>query len=77
MNIVDGAKQVLISVPNNRKITAIEDKNAFGTDILAKFAISTLKVAGADENINSEYARDYTVYIYSPDAALSSNTYTV
>ena len=77
MNIVDGAKQVLISVPNNRKITAIEDKNAFGTDILAKFATSTLKVAGADENINSEYARDYTVYIYSPDAALSSNTYTV
>ena len=77
MNIVDGAKQVLIAVPNNRKITAIEDKNAFGTDILAKFATSILKVAGADENINSEYARDYIVYIYSPDAALSSNTYTV
>lgn len=77
INIVDGAKQVLIAVPNNRKITAIEDKNAFGTDILAKFATSTLKVAGADENVDSEYARDYTVYIYSPDAALSSNTYTV
>ena len=77
MNIVDGAKQVLIAVPSNRKITAIEDNNAFGTDILVKFATSILKVAGADENINSEYARDYTVYIYSPDAALSSNTYTV
>jgi hypothetical protein len=35
------------------------------------FTRSTVKVAGADNDINSEHAIDYAVWTWTPDAAFS------
>lgn len=79
MSIVEGAKQVVIAVPEGRKVTKVADANAFGTDVFGSFVKQTVSVGGADataETIGS-YAKDYNVYVYSPAAALGANTYTV
>ena len=79
VNVVEGAKQVIIAVPANRKVTKVADEAAFGTDIFEKFTSSTVSVGGADataDNIGS-YATNYTVYVYAPSTALGANTYTV
>lgn len=79
INIVEGAKQVMIAVPAGKKVAAVKDIKAFGLDILSRFEKSTVSVGGADatsENIGA-YAKDYNVYVYSPATALGENTYTV
>lgn len=79
VEIVEGAKQVIIAVPANRTVTKVADEAAFGTDIFEKFVPSTVSVGGADataDNIGS-YSTSYNVYVYAPSAALGANTYTV
>jgi hypothetical protein len=79
VTVVEGAKQVIIAVPANRKVTKVADKAAFGTDIFEKFDSETVSVGGADATANSvgNYATNYTVYTYNPSTALGANTYTV
>lgn len=79
VTIVEGAKQVIIAVPANRKITKVADEGAFGTDIFSEFSSTTVSVGGADATASSvgNYATNYTVYTYTPSAALGANTYTV
>lgn len=79
VEVVEGAKQVIIAVPANRTVTKVADEAAFGTDIFEKFVSSTVSVGGADataDNIGS-YPTNYNVYVYAPSAALGANTYTV
>lgn len=79
VTVVEGAKQVIIAVPANRKVTKVADEAAFGTDIFEKFSSETVSVGGADATANSvgNYATNYTVYTYNPSTALGANTYTV
>lgn len=73
VTVVDGAKQVIIAVPTGQTLSKVADVNAFGTDIASEFVKSTVGVEGA----NGYDAKDYNVYVYSPKAALSANTYNV
>ena len=79
VTVAEGAKQVIIAVPANRKVIKVADKAAFGTDIFEKFGSETVSVGGADATANSvgNYATNYTVYTYNPSTALGANTYTV
>ena len=79
VTVAEGAKQVIIAVPANRKVTKVADEAAFGTDIFEKFGSETVSVGGADATANSvgNYATNYTVYTYNPSTALGANTYTV
>lgn len=79
VEVIEGAKQVIIAVPANRKVTKVADEAAFGTDIFEKFVDTTISVGGADATADSvgSYATNYTVYTYNPDTALGANTYTV
>ncbi len=75
------ANFVMIAVPDGRKITKVEDGNAFGTDIFSEFTqvSGTVDVGGADataDNIGN-YKTAYNVWTYAPKASLSANTYTV
>lgn len=83
VNVVEGAKQVIIAVPSGRTVTKVADEGAFGTDIFSEFTKLTgdnmIEVGGADatsSNIGS-YAANYNVYVYAPSTALGANTYTV
>jgi hypothetical protein len=79
ISVVEGAKCVVIAVPEGRKVTKVADEGAFGTDILSSFTVSTVSIGGADattENIGLN-AKDYNVYVYNPSTALGANTYTV
>lgn len=79
VSVVEGAKCVVIAVPEGRKVTKVADEGAFGTDILSSFTVSTVSIGGADattENIGLN-AKDYNVYVYNPSTALGANTYTV
>ena len=73
ISIAEGSNQVIIAVPASYNVTKVADKEAFGTDIFAKFVKSTVSVAGAAEGYNT----DYNVYVYEPSTALGKNTYTV
>lgn len=74
VNVVEGAKQVIIAVPSSKKITKVLDVAAFGTDIFGKFNEPVVvKVEGA----NGYTAIDYKVYTYTPATALGKNTYKV
>lgn len=78
--VVEGAKQVIIAVPDGRKVTKVADEAAFGTDIFEKFVLTeAVSVGGADATADSigNYATNYNVYVYSPATALGANTYTV
>lgn len=79
MSIVENAKQVIIAVPVGRKVTKVADNGAFGTDLLPKMFSSIVSVGGADASANNigENAKNYNVYVYAPDTALSANTYTI
>jgi hypothetical protein len=76
---VEGAKCVVIAVPEGRKVTKVADEGAFGTDIFSSFTVSTVSIGGADataEDIGLN-AKNYNVYVYNPSTALGANTYTV
>ena len=73
VDVVEGAKQVIVAVPTGRVVTKIADEGAFGTDIFSKFVLNSVDVEGA----NDYAVKAYNVYVYSPDAALGANTYTV
>ena len=73
MSIAEGSNQVIIALPASYKVTKVADKEAFGTDIFAKFVKHTVSVAGASEG----YDTDYNVYVYEPSTSLGKNTYTV
>lgn len=79
MSIVENAKQVIIAVPVGRKVTKVADNKAFGIDLLPKMFSSIVSVGGADANANNigENAKNYNVYVYAPNTALSANTYTI
>lgn len=72
--IVEGATQVVIAVPEGRKVTAVKDEGAFGTDIFSEF---NLTEGIAVEGANGYASKDYNVYVYSPSTALGANTYTI
>lgn len=83
VEIVEGAKQVIIAVPSNRIVIKVADEGAFGTDIFSEFTKMTgeaaILIGGADataDNIGN-YATNYNVYVYNPSTALGANTYTV
>lgn len=79
INVVANAKQVIIALPEGRKVTKVVDEAAFGTDIFEKFTTTIVSVGGADataDNIGN-YAKNYNVYIYNPSTALGANTYKV
>ena len=75
------ANFVMIAVPDGRKVTKVEDGNAFGTDIFSEFnqVTGTVQVGGADATTADigDYATAYNVWTYAPSASLSANTYTV
>ena len=71
--IPQGCTQVVIALPNGHQVTAVADQNAFGTDIFSAFVASTAQVEG----LNGYTAASYNVYVYTPAAALSANTYNV
>lgn len=73
VSIVEGAKQVIIAVPEGKKVTKVADEGAFGTDIFSEFVKQTIDVEG----LNNYIAKPYNVYVYSPATALGKNTYTV
>lgn len=74
VSIVEGAKQVILAVPENRVVTKVADEGAFGTDIFSEFNLtSNIGVEGA----NGYAEKNYNVYVYSPSTALGENTYTV
>lgn len=83
VTVVEGAKQVIIAVPEGRTVTKVADEAAFGTDIFEKFTKYTgetgIMVGGADATSTNigDYSKKYNVYVYSPSAALGANTYTV
>lgn len=79
VTIVEGARQVIIAVPEGRVITKVADEGAFGTDIFSSFNLSTVSVGGADATADAigNYAKNYNVYVYNPSTALGANTYTV
>lgn len=75
LTIPEGTVQVIIAVPKARTLSKVADTGAFGTDIVASFNNnkSSLDVEGA----NDYDAAEYTIYQYTPDAALGANTYEV
>lgn len=73
MTILEGSTQIVIAIPKNYNIIKIADNGAFGTNILEKFIVNTISIAGASDG----YDTDYDVYVYSPDTALGANTYTI
>lgn len=75
LTVVEGTKQVVIAFPANtgKSLSKVLDVGAFGTDIVASFTESTVAVEG----VAGYTAINYKVYVYSPDAALGANTYTV
>lgn len=74
LNVQEGSKQVIIAVPVGYKVTKVEDKKAFGTDIFSEFnLIKDIDVEGA----NGYTSKKYNVYVYSPATALGENTYTI
>lgn len=73
MTILEGSTQIVIAIPKNYNIIKIADNGAFGTNILEKFIINTISIAGASDG----YDTDYNVYVYSPDTTLGANTYTI
>lgn len=73
ITIPDNTSHVYIAVPQGRTLKSVKDKGAFGTDIVASFILNTASVEGA----NNYTAKTYSVYVYSPDALLGSNTYDV
>lgn len=79
VSIVEGARQVIIAVPEGRVVTKVADEGAFGTDIFSSFNLSTVSVGGVDATADAigNYAKNYNVYVYNPSTALGANTYTV
>lgn len=77
--VVEGARQVIIAVPEGRIVTKVADEGAFGTDIFSSFNLSAVSVGGADATTEAigNYAKNYNVYVYNPSTALGTNTYTV
>lgn len=73
MAIAEGAKQVIVAVPEGRKVVGIADKAAFGINIAERFVDTLVSIAGAVPG----YEKNYHVYVYSPSVALGANTYTV
>lgn len=74
LSIPEGAKQVVIAYPATlRDLNSVLDTGAFGTDIVGSFECSRVNVEGA----NGYTAIEYKVWVYTPDAALGANTYTV
>mgnify|MGYP001083616156 CR=1 FL=1 len=73
LNIIEGARQVIIALPEAKTLKAVKDVNAFGTDIVASFVKSSIAVEGVD----GYTAANYNVYVYAPSTALGANTYNV
>ena len=76
ITVANGTSHVYIAVPPGKTLKNVKDKEAFGTDIVASFKANTysnILVEGA----NGYTAKNYTVYIYAPDALLGANTYDV
>lgn len=83
VTIGQGATQVVIAVPQGRVVKKVEDKGAFGQDILEAFdkytGPSAINVGGADATRSNigKYSAKYNVYVYNPSTPLGTNTYTV
>lgn len=73
VEVVEGATQVVVAVPDGYAVTAVKDTGAFGTDIVASFIKQTVAVEG----LNGYKAKNYNVYVYKPETALGANTYKV
>lgn len=73
ISVPGGATRVVIAYPATLgDLTAVEDKNAFGTDIKGSFVKSVVAVEGA----NGYTAIDYKVYVMDSGIALAANTLT-
>lgn len=69
----ENTKQIVIAIPSEHIVTEVADHNAFEINILEKFNLTNLSVAGA----SAGYEKDYKVYVYTPPVALGANTYTI
>ena len=76
ITIPNGTSHVYIALPPGKTLKSVADTGAFGTDIVASFKANTNSNI-AVEGANGYTSKNYTVYIYAPDAALGSNTYNV
>jgi hypothetical protein len=73
VTVVEGATQVVVAVPEGLTLKSVADTVAYGTDIVSKFVPSVVAVEGA----NGYTAKNYNVYVYSPDTGLGANRYEV
>ena len=76
ISVADGTSHVYIAVPTGKTLKNVKDKEAFGTDIVASFKANTFSNI-AVEGANGYTSKNYTIYVYAPDALLGANTYDV
>ena len=76
ISVADGTSHVYIAVPTGKTLKNVKDKEAFGTDIVASFKANTYSNI-AVEGANGYTSKNYTIYVYAPDALLGANTYDV
>ena len=72
--IPEGCKQVVIAL-YGKTLKNVFDNGAFGTDIVGSFVEVSATNAVSVEGANKYTGVNYNVYVYTPDAALSANTY--
>ena len=67
-----GAASIIIACPADK--TGMRDvlNTTVNANMTSSFVKSTIKVAGADNDISSAYAKDYNVWVYSPAEAYGS-----
>ena len=76
ISVANGTSHVYIAVPTGKTLKNVKDKEAFGTDIVASFKANTYSNI-AVEGANGYTSKNYTIYVYAPDALLGANTYDV
>ena len=76
ISVANGTSHVYIAVPPGKTLKNVKDKEAFGTDIVASFKANTYSNI-AVEGANGYTSKNYTIYVYAPDALLGANTYDV
>ena len=67
-----GAASIIIACPADKTGMTEVINTTVNAKMTSSFVKSTVKVAGADNNTSSEYAKDYNVWVYSPAEAYIS-----
>ena len=75
--VQEGAKQVIVAVPSNRKLTAVFDKNASYANITGNYDIANPIKVQVDGATAGADATEYNVYVFNSSVALSANSHKV